>query len=333
MLYPILLLGLSAHVLASESYSLADTYMGNDFFEHWQWETLADPTHGRVNYVDQATAQAKNLSMATENSFVMRADNTNRVPPASRGRDSVRITSKAAYETSVMVLNLWHMPTGCGTWPAWWSLSKAGPWPHGGEVDMIEGVNKNENNLASMHTAPNCTMSQQRNQRGHTVSTNCDATVNYNQGCGVSFDDKPNSFGKGFNNHGGGWYAVERSATCGVSIWFWSRNDPSVPIEVKDGLSTVNPDPGMWGMPQASFPVDTCDQSRFDAHQVVFDLTFCGDWAGSAFSTAGCGPSSCQEFVDNNPAAFTDAYWEIESLRTYTPANNYTDTNVPLFHL
>lgn len=30
-----------------------------------------------------------------------------------------------------------HMPTGCGTWPAFWSN---GPnWPDGGEIDIVEG--------------------------------------------------------------------------------------------------------------------------------------------------------------------------------------------------
>jgi len=70
----------------------------------------------------------------------MRADNTNVVSPGDRGRDSIRITSQKAYDDSLIVLDLAHMPEGCSTWPAFWSVSQAGPWPTGGEIDIIEGI-------------------------------------------------------------------------------------------------------------------------------------------------------------------------------------------------
>ena len=31
------------------------------------------------------------------------------------------------------------MPTGCGTWPAYWLCGEN--WPYKGEIDIIEGVN------------------------------------------------------------------------------------------------------------------------------------------------------------------------------------------------
>jgi hypothetical protein len=117
----------------------------------------------------------------------MRADASKLVPAGARGRDSVRITSPPHSNTdeAVIVLDLQHMPEGCATWPAWWTLSASGPWPHGGEIDIIEGgsrrvfplytlgftlhslgVNRNNQNLASMHTSPGCTMSQSRPQKG-----------------------------------------------------------------------------------------------------------------------------------------------------------------------
>lgn len=43
-------------------YRLKDSFAGEDFFNGWTWETFQDPTHGRVNYVDQNAAIAKNLS-------------------------------------------------------------------------------------------------------------------------------------------------------------------------------------------------------------------------------------------------------------------------------
>ncbi len=70
----------------------------------------------------------------------MRADAYQMVPPDARGRDSVRIASTTAYNEALFILDLQHMPEGCGTWPAFWTISRDGPWPHGGEIDIIEGV-------------------------------------------------------------------------------------------------------------------------------------------------------------------------------------------------
>ena len=70
----------------------------------------------------------------------MRADSWSRVGGGPRGRDSVRITSRGAYGDSLVVLDVAHMPAGCATWPAFWTLSQRGPWPHGGEIDIIEGA-------------------------------------------------------------------------------------------------------------------------------------------------------------------------------------------------
>ena len=73
-------------------------------------------------------------------SFVMRADDWSIVGSSARGRDSIRISSQTAYGDSVVVLDLAHMPAGCATWPAFWTLSQKGPWPSGGEIDIIEGI-------------------------------------------------------------------------------------------------------------------------------------------------------------------------------------------------
>lgn len=56
-------------------------------------------------------------------------------------------------------------------------------------------------------------------------------------------------------------------------------------------------------------------------------MTFCGDWAGatwSSSSTCAALDSSCNDYVQNNPSAFANAYWLINSLQVYqsdgTPA-------------
>jgi hypothetical protein len=61
-------LSLSHSQCASATFYLKDKWVGNDFFRDWDWVTENDPTHGRVNYVSQADAIAKNLSYGTSTS-------------------------------------------------------------------------------------------------------------------------------------------------------------------------------------------------------------------------------------------------------------------------
>ena len=74
----------------------------------------------------------------------------------------------------------------------------------------------------------------------NAVFANCDALENGNAGCGVTAPAK-NSFGPAFNAAGGGWYAMERTPNF-IKVWFWSRQDGSVPSGVKNGHTSVNTD-------------------------------------------------------------------------------------------
>lgn len=47
----------------SQTFQLKDQFIGKDFLTGFKWETMDDPTHGRVNYVDQPTALQKNLTV------------------------------------------------------------------------------------------------------------------------------------------------------------------------------------------------------------------------------------------------------------------------------
>ena len=49
---------------AASDFNLHENIVGRDFYNSFKWETFqdGDPTHGRVNYVDQATALQLNLS-------------------------------------------------------------------------------------------------------------------------------------------------------------------------------------------------------------------------------------------------------------------------------
>lgn len=59
-------------------------------------------------------------------------------PTVASVRKSVRITSQFTYTGGLVIMDSVHMPTGCGTWPSFFSN---GPnWPAGGEIDIVEGM-------------------------------------------------------------------------------------------------------------------------------------------------------------------------------------------------
>ncbi|KAH9927491.1 2 beta-glucan [Epithele typhae] len=296
------------------TYPLKDKFVGEDFFTGFSHQAIADPTHGRVNYVDQATAKAQNLSFASDTSFIMRADSFTVLDANGPGRNSVRIQSNNKYATHVSVYDIRHMPQGCGTWPAAWEVSEN--WPTEGEVDILEGTNDIEPNQSTLHTSANCAMPHERSMTGVSVSDNCDVAANGNAGCGVQ-STIPKSYGKSFNAANGGFYAMERTPTF-IKVWFWSRDDPAVPADVKTPGAAVNTD--AFGTPAALFVNDACDiATHFAAHNIVINLTFCGDWAGipQFFNTLGGCPGVCSDFVNANPAAFADAFWDIAGIHVY----------------
>ncbi|SJK98519.1 uncharacterized protein ARMOST_01787 [Armillaria ostoyae] len=111
-----------------------------------------------------------------------------------------------------------------------------------------------------------------------------------------------------------GEYAVERTDTF-IKIWFWARNNNSIPPDIQVENANINTD--AWGTPFAYFPNTSCSISdMFGAHNIIINLTFCGDWAGSVYSTSDC-PSSCVDYVDNDPAAFIDAYFDFAWVKVY----------------
>lgn len=271
-----------------------------------------DPTNGYVTYVGQSAAQAAGLVNTNNNAVYMGVDYTNKA--SGSGRQSVRLTSKKSYTHGLILLDLSHMPGGiCGTWPAFWTV---GPnWPEGGEIDIIEGVNSQSSNSMALHTDQGCSISNNGLFSGTISTPNCDVKAPgqaTNAGCQILMSNSA-SYGTGFNQGQGGVYATEWTSTH-ISIWFFPRG--AVPSDISSGT----PNPGNWGQPAASF-AGGCDiDNFFSSHQIVFDTTFCGDWAANVWSSDPVCSSkapTCQSFVQNNPAAFKDAFWTVNSLKVY----------------
>jgi len=297
---PLLLVSLTG---VNGAYQLATTYAGTSFFDGWTFWNSGDPTHGYVNYLSKAAAQQAGLINATASSVYIGSDSKN--VASGSGRSSVRLTSTQVYNNGLFVMDLAHMPTGCGTWPAWWTV---GPnWPSGGEIDIIEGVNTDSADQTTLHTNPGCTMASEDRSKfsGNLVNADCQG----NTGCGIKTGT--GSYGASFNSHQGGVFAMEWTANF-IQTFYWPRG--SAPADI----TSNSPNPAGWGKPYAYFQLGSnCPSSHFQKHQIVIDLTFCGDWAGAVFGSDCPGKGSCNDYVKNNPAAFKEAYWTIHSIKAF----------------
>ncbi|KAH9987929.1 2 beta-glucan [Russula compacta] len=295
----------------AQQYSVVDTYQGANFFSMFQFFTGADPTNGRVNYVSENIAQATGLVAVNGGNVILGVDDTTYLSPTGPGRNSVRLVSNNQYNMHVSIYNVVHMPQGCGTWPAIWE--NGANWPAGGEIDILEGVNDQGPNLVTLHTTPGCTMPASRAMTGSPTGLDCNTAVNNNAGCGAKLADGA-SYGPAFNANGGGWYAMERTNDH-VAVWFWDRNSPSIPSEVETGAALINT--ANWGMPDAYFPNTNCNiASSFGPASITINIDLCGDWAGNIFAACGC-PGACTDLVNNNPSAFSNAFFEFSWIKVY----------------
>lgn len=295
---------------------IQDTYEGSTFFDTFDFYTGPDPTNGLVTFVDRQTAFNSGLANVTaDNKVIMQGDNTTQLAYGVN-RSSVRISSQTEYNMGLFILDVEMAPWGCGVWPAFWTVG-SGEWPWNGEIDIIEGVHNNEYNQITWHTAPGCNLTQGTNFSGTIVQTNgvdnlqCDAFINNNAGCGVTEWSRA-SYGPFFDAQEGGVFAMNWDEN-GIAVWSFYR--ALIPVDITQG----EPNPSNWGEPDAALSTQSCNITQFFAnHSIVFDITFCGDWAGNSYATSGC-PGTCENRL-MDPTNFDNATWIIKSLKVYKQA-------------
>ncbi|KAF2500098.1 hypothetical protein BU16DRAFT_601746 [Lophium mytilinum] len=336
--------------VTSAHYSLVDDYTKEKFFPGFDFFTGPDPTSGFVQYQTLEQSIANQYIGYLNNSIYIGADYTNKTP---QGRPSVRVEGKKAYNQGLLVADVLHMPDStCGSWPALWMF--ADPWPSMGEIDIVEGVSDQRSNIMTLHTSAGCAVdnasaplngggnvnNNEASFLGHMLTKNCDVGApgqDKNVGCGIeapssiappasqrrdtnatAHSGSLPSYGTDFNQAGGGVYAMQWTDKF-IAVYFFSHAaNETIPKDLLSG----NPDPSGWGTPLARFGGDGCDfTKRFKDLKIVINLTFCGQWAGDIWTTGGCAAktksATCEAYVENNPDAFSEAYWEIASLKWF----------------
>lgn len=293
------------------TYQLVDNWRGENFFSGFDFFTGRDPTKGFVTYVDEGHAKNDGLVGITPGGGVyMGVDYTNTLDPNGAGRKSIRIETKKAYDEGLFIVDLKHMPgNACGVWPAFWTVGPS--WPGDGEIDIIEAVNLITSSQITLHTGGSCLVSGSP-MMGSLVTTEC-GEVAGTQGCVVNAGG--GTFGSPFNVGGGGVYAMEWTADH-IAIWSFDRG--AIPASIVND----QPDVSTFGTPRAYFKGDCNFADHFRAQRLVFDTTFCGDWAGGVYGESGCpmtgdSKQSCHNYVAANPSAYKESYWEVDYVKIY----------------
>lgn len=185
--------------------------------------------------------------------------------------------SKHAYQfDTVFVMDAVKVPYGCGVWPAFWTAA-LGTWPDGGEIDIFEGVNRQETNQYAVHTSGDgCYADFSQPMLGQPGADNCSIGANYGAGCTVK-DKNQNSYGPAFQQAGGGAYIMEFTKDF-IKIWFKTRTE--LPESMKADAKEINTDE--LGEPTAYYANSRCNIEKFFKPQsIIIDITMCGVWAGA----------------------------------------------------
>ena len=86
-----------------------------------------------------------------------------------------------------------------------------------------------------------------------------------------------------------------------VRIWFFPRN--AIPTSIINGTPTVDE----FGIPAANFQGSCVLDSHFYNMSLVFNIDFCGQYAGNVWQANGCPMLDPEDVHPPRPPTFADA--------------------------
>lgn len=258
-------------------------------------------------------------------------------------RESIRLEGKTRFNKGLFILDVHHMPAGCGVWPAFW-LADERVWPNHGEIDILESINAQTVAKTAMHTGKECSMYSYVSLYDKTgtwdnasqIPESISGTVNNvsivqadncwvhaphqwrNQGC-VAVSSENGTLGAPMNRHNGGVYVLEWDPVRGyIKSWVFRRS--KMPANLKAAIGSASqeakfredPVPDHWERPYAYFaigPNTGCSADHFRSMRLIFDLAFCGKVSGAKFAED-C-PALMEEFstrAKSDPIKACNAY-------------------------
>ena len=310
---------------ATGPYRLLQHQTGRNFFDYYDFYQGADSigSAGYQTYVDSKRATKLNLINVTTSEdnkeefvFMQSAAGEN-----GTFRESVRLEGKTRFNRGLFILNVAHMPSGCGVWPAFW-MTDEDHWPNHGEIDILEGINTQSVVKTALHTSDSCSMyahvpawaktgvwdtstglpdtfTGQPNYINRVEADNCWVMAPHqwaNQGC-VAVSTENGTIGEPMNEIGGGVYVLEWDPVNGyIRSWVFKHGfipdnlqasmDTASPEQTTNSADSVRPNPSEWPTPYAYFAIGEgsgCSNDHFQDMRLVFNLAFCGTVAGNRF--------------------------------------------------
>jgi hypothetical protein len=281
-------------------YQLLERQEGMDFFSYYNFYEGKDSvgSNGYLDYVSEERALELGIlnvtlekdpedvyetnGNATAEPFVYMGS----APTKEGPRESIRLEGKRRFHRGLFIIDLRHMPTGCGVWPAFW-LTDESNWPVNGEIDIVEGVNYQDVAKTALHSTKGCSMDdvpvgvrtgdwdtaigipdRKTGIPDMTIrsATNCfvyDPHQWLNQGC-VAVDIEGGTLGQPVNQKGGAVYALEWDPiNRHMRTWVFTPHI-KVPHNLRQAIFTakypderkrVAPDPDTWPLPYGYFAI------------------------------------------------------------------------------
>lgn len=282
------------------TYQLIERQEGMDFFNYYNFYEGRDSvgSNGYLMYVGEEKAielGIVNVTLEQDTEDVYDAGRKNQTAepfvymassPTEEGpRNSIRLEGKRRFHRGLFIIDLRHMPAGCGVWPAFWLTDEAN-WPVNGEIDIVEGVNYQHTAKTALHSTKGCSMDDvpQGVRTGDwdtaigipdkktgipdmtmRYATNCfvyDPKQWLNQGC-VAVDMEGGTLGGPVNEKGGAVYALEWDPiNRHIRTWVFTPHT-LVPENLRESILTarndeserIAPDPDTWPLPYGYFAV------------------------------------------------------------------------------
>jgi Glycosyl hydrolases family 16 len=345
--------------LPSGPYQLFQLQNAHSFLDHYEFYEGEDSvgSAGYNTYVTKATAVAHKLVEAskpqhseedgttTKSSFVIRSAPGG--PDGTGPRQSVRLEGTTRFNAGLFIVEMKHMPAGCGVWPAVW-LTDEQFWPNHGEIDFIEGVNYQNSVKTALHTNDFCDMYGHVDITKQMTGTwdratgipntytgildtntsvpadNCSVSAPHqwaNQGCVIE-SQRPGTLGPELNAAGGAVFVLEWDPRFAIRSWVFVNGVDELPDNLAAVLGNGNddrnhnnknnvaPEPDTWGVPYAYFAIGDgsgCSADHFVDMRLVINTAFCGTVAGNRFFTD-CHVAPKPGSRNNDPIAACNAY-------------------------
>ncbi|KAM3498790.1 hypothetical protein MY10362_007906 [Beauveria mimosiformis] len=312
-------------------FSLTETYDATNFFDKFEFfeskfgtkdPNAHDPTGGFVNYKSRDAAIASGLVSNNTGDVYIGVDSVNKWWSPD-GRPSIRLESKKDYTKGLFIARFNHLPkSACGAWPAFWTYSKVGSWPNGGEIDIYENWNLATHNRPTVHTGEldavgRCKIDS-AGVTGSLQRADC-SHEQYNLGCNVMDTKGP------WGSPAGGVYAMEWTDSY-IRIFTWS------PADAPSNINSAHPDTAAWGKPVMELRDGPCNLKRqFAPQKLILNIDFCGSAAGQPALWEECkkltGETECYKYVRNNPKAYKDVYWRVKDIRYFKEGSKPNPTS------